>query len=139
MVRRHWTAGALFYLAAFCFAACNRGTVEDEPQVAKVPRIALEGVLGTYTGSMTTAEGVEAVVLQIKDIVPLPDGFAFRYTLNVRQQLEDGLGSLLPDDTSTRVCFPSEICGWLLLEGGDLRIAADSESLDAPSWSLVKI
>jgi hypothetical protein len=80
--------------------------------------------------------GVEAVVLQIHDATPVHDGYAFRYTLNVRNQLEDGLGNMRVGETTTRVCFDEDVCGWLLSEGEGVRIVADSRDLDAPSWSL---
>lgn len=87
---------------------------------------------------MVTAKGVEAVVLQIHDITPVEQGYSFRYTLNVREQMEEGLGTLQVGETTTRVCFGEDVCGWLLSEEGSVRIAADSGDLDAPSWSLEK-
>lgn len=124
--------------AASWLAACGDRAADSEPQLSAPPRIPLESVLGTYTGSMFTAKGVEAVVLQIHDIAPVEQGYSFRYTLNVREQMEEGLGTLQVGETTTRVCFDEDVCGWLLSEEGSVRIAADSGDLDAPSWYLEK-
>jgi hypothetical protein len=136
--RTRWTAFRTFLafaLAAMVSASC-RGRIAKRGALA--PRLPLESVLGSYSGSISTARGVQAVVLEIQDIAPAPGGFAFRYTLNIAEQREEGLGTFRPEETSTRVCFAEEVCGWLLSEGGSIRIAADSGDLDAPSWSLEK-
>lgn len=125
-------------LAAFCLAACGGPDAAGEPQPPAPPRLPLESVLGTYTGSMVTAKGIEAVVLQIHDVAPVEDGYTFRYTLNVREQMEEGLGILRAGETTTRVCFDENVCGWLLSEEGSVRIAAGSGEPDAP-WSLERL
>jgi hypothetical protein len=126
--------------AAFCFSACSDEAAKSALLLADVPRLTIESVRGTYTGSMTTVRGVEAVVLQIQEIAPLQKGFGFRYTLKALEQREDGLGTLQPDGTSTRVCFAGDVCGWLISEDGRVRISADSDSnsLNSPIWSLEK-
>lgn len=128
----------VFALAASCLAACGGREADVRPQPTVTPRLPLESVFGTYLGSMVTAKGVEAVVLQIHDITPVENGYSFRYTVNVREQMEEGLGTLQVGETTTRVCFDEDVCGWLLSEEGSVRIAADSGDLDAPSWSLEK-
>lgn len=128
-------------VAALQIAACGgkSGSV-PEPSQAGAPRLALERVPGTYVGSMLTASGVEAVVLEIREVAPARDGFAFRYRLRTRGTGEDGMGTMRVQAETTQVCFDSSVCGWLLAEDDQIRIASDLRPGQfLPVWALEKL
>lgn len=127
-------------VAALQIASCGgeSGSVPKPPQ-AGAPRLALERVPGTYVGSMLTGSGVEAVVLEIREVAPARDGFAFRYRIRTRESGEEGMGTMRVQAEATQVCFDSSVCGWLLAEGEQVRIASNLRPGQVlPVWALEK-
>jgi hypothetical protein len=115
-------------LAALTLSACGgeEGVGPAPPPIAS-RRLSLARVLGTYSGSMLTVSGVEAVMVEIQEVVPLGEGLTFRYRMNVRDLREDGFGTLRIEGSTTRVCFSAEVCGWLLAEDDRVLIAAETQ------------
>lgn len=132
---------ALGVLAVLSLSACKEeASVNPAPPLPPVsPRLSLSRVLGSYSGSMLTASGVEAVVLNIQEVVPSGEGLTFRYRMNVRALREDGFGTMIIEGSKTRVCFSAQVCGWLLTEGDRVLIAAETQPGELlPVWSVEK-
>lgn len=125
---------------ALQFVACRgeNSSLSELPQ-AGAPKLAPERVPGTYVGTMLTASGVEAVVLEIREITPAKGDFAFRYRIRNRGTEEEGVGTMRAREATTQVCFDSRVCGWLLMENDNVRIATEpGPDGMLPVWSLEK-